>query len=92
MARPKKKAADLVASGARRGRINARISEEEAAKKPKATAPAEPGISPDALAAFLAAIAKERSTFSERVMPGQTGKTPIRSSTCNRYSSATVYR
>ena len=70
MGRPKKKAAELIASGARRGRINARLAEE--APPPTPVAPAgPPEVNADHIAKYLASVKRERSSFAARCVPGE---------------------
>ncbi len=69
MGRPKKTAAELRASGARAGRIRARLLEEAPARI--AIEPVAERTTPDALTAYLAAVKRENTTFSRRCVAGE---------------------
>jgi hypothetical protein len=73
MARPQKSSEELKKSGARAGRIAARVAEENIAAGIKAVEKqkelAKRGL---LLETFIAQVKQERDTFFERLVPGQT--------------------
>ena len=73
MARPRKTSEELKKSGARAGRIAARVAEENIAAGIKAVEKqkelAKRGL---LLETFIAQVKQERDTFFERLVPGQT--------------------
>jgi phage terminase large subunit-like protein len=73
MARPRKTAAQLIKSGARSGRIAARVAEENIALGIKAVeAEKELASRGYLLSTFIAQVKKERETFFDRLVPTQT--------------------
>jgi hypothetical protein len=73
MARPRKTAAQLIKSGARAGRIAARVAEENIALGIKAVEKEkELGKRGYLLATFIAQVKKERESFFERLDPSRT--------------------
>jgi hypothetical protein len=71
MARPRESSEELKKSGARAGRIAARVAEENIANGIKAVEKelAKRGL---LLTTFIAQVKQERETFFERLVPGQT--------------------
>ena len=72
MARPRKSSEELKKSGARAGRIAARVAEENIANGIKAVEKekelAKRGL---LLTTFIAQVKQERDSFFERLVPGQ---------------------
>src|SRR5882762_8141597 len=69
MARPRKSSAELQVAGAKPGRVAQRLAEET---QSAVCAPVAPPVSVLTLVAFIAQVARERATFFERLVPGQT--------------------
>ncbi len=67
MARPRKTAAELAASGAKPGRVAKRLAEERGIGAP--SLPPRPVLTLDA---FDKTVARERTSYSHRLVPGQT--------------------